>query len=729
MKQYFDWTVFGPFDAPPSGQMWAQMRLDGVKTIPPGGVEVDAPDGSLDFRELFGAMPVQTVAFAAAAVEFPTGGALTLRWNVDYWAALWLDGQEIFSLRSGAMGGPHRFSLLVEPGRHVFSMRVMSGSGGWSSSLVLESMDSEIPDDMRSDRGARWRDYRRSAVRLEYRPAPDDRFEGVGMEKFEEWAAAAGVDARWIGLVDHIEGAMFQSKHLPPSKKAKPEYEAQFKEWIKVLRARRFSALTWLPLTLWGPAWEAHPDWRVKFLVDPPPDGESRGHNCCLNSPYGDALLRFSVECLQRFDLDGIWFDGAGLHGGAVRQVVGCVCEHCAKRFLAETGRIIPSKYDWSSEDFRHWVKWRYDNFAANWQRLVDGVHAAVPEAAIAFNHYHRENVGWNGAIPLNPFGHDFISATEADYEPSRAAFYTRCMRAYGRGHAETWMGLNAARTIDRHGLPSENPRKLIDFALGCCVGGGHPSVGGFTPLLKLMADEVKQRAPYLGLPSIPQVALHVSQQTETFVNGRDPAIVTPGWEDSYWPVVGRWHNLLSDAGRSCDVVYDDQLTFANLSRYPVLVMPLPTSLSDAQHAAITQYVENGGRLLVGPDFGQADEWGEPLEKPLPLPAGSIPLVENLQRLLPAPLVEPSEGLHLGLFRRGENETVVVLRNVDSDLERQAPRQRWGASLRWRGAEPFQARAMLPEPGPALPLRRDGGAWRIELPPMVWGQVVVVETK
>jgi hypothetical protein len=623
------WTVVGPVAVPAGGDLWTPLKLDGAMKPPTSvpaflgesgrRVEVDLPGSTLNFSEVFGLQPARTGAFAFTDFEVPECSTLTLRWDVDYWGLLWLDGREVFALRNGNGGAPgqmrHRVTLALDPGRHCLALRVMAGQGGWNSSLEVEEWCVGVPDLLREDRDARWRDYRQAAVRLEYRPEPDSPCEGGGREKLEAWMAAAGVEARWIGVTHHIHGAYFQSRNLPAWEGAKPEYEEQIREWVRLLHWHRFAAMTWLPLTLWGPAWKAHPDWRVQFLVDPPPDGESWGNNCCLNSPYGNALLRFCVETLKKFDLDGLWFDGAGLHGGAVRQVVGCVCPHCAKRFRAETGRKLPRAYDWNAPDFRHWVQWRYDNFAANWQRLVDGVHAAVPQATVVFNHYHREGVGWNGAIGLNPVGHDYVSGTETDYDTARSGFYTRCMRAYGRGHVENWMGL-ATRHVNLRG-EVENARRVMDFALGCCNAGGHPSMGGYTTLLKGVADEVKMRAPYLNLPTVPYLALHVSQQTETFLFGRNPTFVTSKWHDHYWASAVGWHRLLSDAGFASDVLYDAHLDKAKLSAFPILLMPFATALSEAQWKRILAYVKAGGKLIAGPWFGLCDEWGETRSLPL----------------------------------------------------------------------------------------------------------------
>ncbi|HPP13132.1 MAG TPA: beta-galactosidase trimerization domain-containing protein, partial [bacterium] len=377
--------------------------------------------------------------------------------------------------------------------------------------------------------------------------------------------------------------------------------------------------MSWLALILARSAAREHPDWRQKYLViDPPGLEKYREVACCINSPYGQALISFSIEVLQKFDLDGLWFDGASFspiwHQPAI---ISCVCPHCQERFREETGLEIPKEYNWSLPAFKHWVKWRYDMYSRYWQQLVDEVHQAVPEATIVFNHYHRENVGWHGAIPLKPFGKNFVSGTEADGEPLRGAFYTRLMRAYGRRDTEVWMALEQGRKGIRNGREVVfNPREVVDFVLACATAGGHASVGGADfdvegPSLADIAGLLKVRAPYLGLPSVPYIGLHLSQQSETFVFGRNPDYITGDWQDYYWNSATGWHHLLTYSGLTCEVLFDDHLKSSFLKKYPVLILPLALALTRQQYQTLLNYVAAGGTLITGPWFGLFDEWGQ----------------------------------------------------------------------------------------------------------------------
>jgi len=516
----------------------------------------------------------------------------------------------------------NRIVVAVPAGHHVLCLRLISGTGGWGFILDVAGWHAGLDDMMKTDREAGWRDYTRSLVRYENRPAPDGQCGGIPIEQCALLMANMGVDARWISVMNHA-ALLYDSAYLPKWKDAKPEHEVQLKRWVQLLHDRRISVMSWMDFSINDPAWEKHPDWRHQYLVPPPADSALSHGACCINSPYGEALIQCSIEALKKFDFDGLWFDGAFFSPiWCTTQPVSCVCPHCGRKFKAETGLELPERYDWSLPMFPQWVQWRYAMFSAYWQRLVDAVHAEVPQASIVFNHYHREGVSWNGAIPLNPFGHDFVSGTEADGEALKGAFYTRCMRAYDRPHTEVWMGLGGAAKKTIRGTIC-HPRQIMNFALSCATAGGHASVGGGSPaveslVLSQMADELKRRAPYLELPTVPYAALHISQQTDTFVFGRHPRYTTFGKIDLYWNSLTGWHHLLAHAGLTLDVVYDDHLNNARrIGKYPVLIMPLAPAFNETQYQAVMQYVRQGGILITGPWFGVCNAWGEPRANPL----------------------------------------------------------------------------------------------------------------
>ncbi len=630
-----EWFVAGPFQIAGSLDAWTETELDFATetprpleslngqrlksaTLPPGACVID-------FTALLGWPEGTPQAYAFAEIETAKDGALSISYDAD-WSACWrIDGKEVFSTKAGNRGHVggmrHRFSILLNAGRHLLSVRVISGTGGWSLLTHAMEWSAEIPDELRAGPDASWRNYMKALIRNENRPLPDGTCGGVPKESFELLSANMGVEARWIGVAHHHKGSYFPSKHLPLWPEATPEHERQLHEWVDEIHKRKICAMSWLALSENEAAWNAFPDWRQEYLIPPKPGATHSTRMCCVNSPYGEAMINYSIEAIERFGLDGIWYDGSNFSTTHVRPLpVSCSCRHCKRKFKDETGLELPVSVDWSKMEFKRWVQWRYEMFSGYWQRLVDRIHERFPYASIAFNHYHREGVGWSGAIPLNPFGRGFLSATEADGEPLRGAFYTRCMRAYGRGGSEVWMGLNGTRQETPRG-PICNPRKAMDFALACATAGGHASTGGGDaaveiPLLGRLASELRPRAPHLNLPSVPYAALHLSQQSETFVFGRDPQY-SGAWTDHYWHSLAGWHHAMAFAGLACDVVYDAHIDDGSFAKHPLLIMPLAPALKNGQFERILAYVKDGGTLVAGPWFGVCDEFGEALEKPL----------------------------------------------------------------------------------------------------------------
>ncbi|MCC6679896.1 MAG: hypothetical protein IT445_03240 [Phycisphaeraceae bacterium] len=69
---------------------------------------------------------------------------------------------------------------------------------------------------------------------------------------------------------------------------------------------------------------ELHPDWQQRG-----PEGDPTGCMCYL-SPYGRFTLGQTAEVLERYEVDGIYYD---------QMPVGCFCPWCAAKFKARFGR------------------------------------------------------------------------------------------------------------------------------------------------------------------------------------------------------------------------------------------------------------------------------------------------------------------------------------------------------------------------------------------------------
>ena len=624
------WTLIGPFQVPGSLDPWLALDLDNAAKIPFSlshingepvqTIKVELEASALDLRKHLGLCEGRVQAYAFAQFEMPEDGCISINYDADYWAAWTVDGVAVFDTKRGN-GGPvgkmrHRFSMLLEKGPHVIGVRIQSGTGGWTLILHSATWSTKIPEEFNAGREAAWRDYAKACVRVEHRPEPTGFIDGLPQGDYELLMMNSGVDARWISVARDHCGSHYKSACLPRWKGATPESERNLKAWVDDLHKKRISAVSWLTLTENEAVWQERPECRQQYLVSPAPDASHGTRMCCINSTYGDDLIGFVIEAIGKFDLDGIWFDGCDLSTTHVRPLpVSCVCPHCKDRFKKDLGLEIPRRLDWNDPVFRRWIQWRYDTFADYWQKLVDQVHSRFPQASIAFNHYHREGCGWSGGIPLNAFGHGFISATEADGDEFKGAFYTKCMKAYGRGNSEVWMGVGSRQTLRGNTC---NKKAALNFALSCATAGGNCSLGSGLNGIHAIAEvaaELKPRAPFVGLNSEPYVALHLSQQTETFVFGRDPEYCGH-WSDPYWNSLVGWHHAIAFSGLTSDVIYDTALDDGAFTKYAILIMPIAPALKDPQMEAVLRYVSHGGTLVTGPWFGACDEFGEANSRP-----------------------------------------------------------------------------------------------------------------
>lgn len=453
--------------------------------------------------------------------------------------------------------------------------------------------------------------YGKTPLRLEARPDPLTFSSPEVIAQMEKTVADTGVKTQWLAVVDPNGNPYYASKCLPTVLTDLDKREKQLKETISDMHKRGLSVMSWYPVILSKSSWEKQPEWRQKYMEDPIP-GDQQSIWCCINTGYGDALIKFCNEAIDKFDLDGIWFDGS-----AFTQIwhqplpYSCICDSCKALFKKQTGYDLPTRANWDDPVFRRWVAWRYDVFGAYIGRLAAGIRKKHPNAAVAINHYHRPMIAWQGGIPLNPFKADIISGSEAKGEHD-ADLVMRLVRGYGRSQAEVWTSIGLGSD------PETSPEKdnLIHHGLTCVTAGGHPAFGGdpWSPgvagTLKDIAGFLNKLDPYVSQDSVPYAAMLISQQTETFYLSRERKGLA--WEmEPFWKSITGWTQGLMQSHIAPDYIYEKQLTAKNLKRYKALFMPMSIAISDAQCATVLRYAKGGGTVILGPWSGTADEWGE----------------------------------------------------------------------------------------------------------------------
>lgn len=442
---------------------------------------------------------------------------------------------------------------------------------------------------------------------------------GIDREEFEHILAESGVDARWIGVYHH-GGPRYRSQFLPISHHTPGDLTDDLVWWVETVHSRGMNAITWCGFHCES-AWEERPEWRMQFLGE---DGDFRC-DCCVNTGFGEAFIGLLLEFFEKFDLDGVYIDGATISSRVGHKAPGCVCPTCRELFVTETGRETPRQVDFYDANFRAWVKWRFANFTGYLKGLVTAVHAAYPEKKIVMNHYHRPEsqpiLGWDTACPLDLYDcGDIITGAEGMMDTVRSVFCSKLALGYGR-KVDVWQPVARWRLGDDWQF--HEPIGLLHHAAAVVTGGAFPSFGFETGVhegsmhshaenfLRPAAEFLRKRARYVELPGSNFVAMHISQQTETFFFGRQREKTGYGW---YWDSTIGWEQLMREAGAATDFIFDSHLLDTDrLGRYRAVVLPLSIALSVSQAETLTRYAENGGILILGPWSGRCDEDGEAL--------------------------------------------------------------------------------------------------------------------
>lgn len=452
--------------------------------------------------------------------------------------------------------------------------------------------------------------YGRACFRLELRPLPST-VESTYAD-MEACLAKSGVKARWISVVDPWGSPVYPSRIIPSPYNDSEHQEGILHKWVSAIHSQGSAVISWYPLIFSEAGWKTHSEWRQVSLL-PWPQGKSQEISCCVNSSYGDAVIELMCEAISKFKLNGIWFDGSAFTEIWERPLpLTCFCDSCREKFKQDTGLDLPDKLDWDDPVFRRWVAWRYEVFGSYIGRLAREIRKRHPDVAIVVNHYHRPQIPWHSAIPLDIYDADIITGSEATGIDS-VDLVMRLCRAYNRKQSEVW------RPLDIGGNPPEafQTNDLLHHALACYIAGGFPSFGypggdinKAYETISLISPIMSSIHPYVGGKSLPYLAIHISQQSETFYFGR--AIDGKNWKlEPFFALLSRWTKELMNHHIAPDYIYDKALTKENLSRYKVLLMPFSPSLSQVQAESILYFIKEGGTVYIGPGCGEVDEWGE----------------------------------------------------------------------------------------------------------------------
>jgi hypothetical protein len=351
---------------------------------------------------------------------------------------------------------------------------------------------------------------------------------------------------------------------------------------------------------------QAHPDW-----ISTTAAGEPRRHWAnpdlwvtCALGPYNfDFIDRVNREIVTKYDVDGVFANRWAPQGGD------CFCVHCEANFKAATGRSLPRTTDRRDPARRAFLEWRVARLTElwkHWDASIRGIRSAAR------------------FIPNGP--PDMKTAAEladiqfADYQARRGLVPPW---ANGRRAKEfrAVMGRRPVAGIFSVGL--EEPYRWKDsvqseaevklWVADATANGMRPWVTKFSgvlydrrwlPIVERIYDWHFRHERYLrNERPLARVALLHSEQTETYHQG-----VADG-DRAADHMLGMYHALI-EARVPFELVHEALLTPERLDAFKLLILADAAALSDAQCAAIRDYVKRGGSILATFASSLFDEFG-----------------------------------------------------------------------------------------------------------------------
>lgn len=341
---------------------------------------------------------------------------------------------------------------------------------------------------------------------------------------------------------------------------------------------------------------ELHPDWAC---VGPSgevagKEGFVTGATCNLSAYTSELMIPQLLELIEKYDVDGFWVDG---ENWATRA---CYCPRCTGAFTAETGiSDIPT-----AADQPYWAEWAAFHrraFEAHVQAYTDAVHARKPSCLVCSNWMYTVGQPAPITVPVDYLSGDFSwvwstgdALLEGRFMDSRGLSWN--LMAWGFTTGEPGMS----------GWTFKPPAMLCQEA-ACVIslGGafqiyntpqrnGHLT-GWHQDVMAEVARFVRARQPWCQhTETVPQAAVLHAQ---SHFHAATEDVLISKWKGVHGPVTGALHALLEN-GYSTDILNEDAL-LERLRDYALVVIPEQTRLPETLQAALTAYVQAGGKLLL----------------------------------------------------------------------------------------------------------------------------------
>lgn len=329
-----------------------------------------------------------------------------------------------------------------------------------------------------------------------------------------------------------------------------------------------------------------HPDWQQRLA-----DGEKVNH-LCFNSPFRDYQLAQVREVLEKYEVDGVYFD---------QFPMSCYCEYCKARFKKEYGYDMPVQPLPNTKNWKHLREFKQDSIKSFCTRVRYIIKECRPEAAFVQNVPHWEET----YIPeiVSQYADALVVENYLTDKVENLGLKGKLTEAYAR--KPVWF---CQRHVVRHDA-AVNPIAQTQLLLAVAIsdkfsptmlefGAFDYSMKGFDDLKQTFSHACTIRDSLRGSEPVKYCALLHSKSTERF------------YRKAHLESLQGIHQLLVEQHIPFGIITEDQIQSQELSNYKVLVLPNAVCLQKPTVKEIELFVQKGGGLVATFMSGLMDEEG-----------------------------------------------------------------------------------------------------------------------
>ena len=330
--------------------------------------------------------------------------------------------------------------------------------------------------------------------------------------------------------------------------------------------------------------------------------GEGRGHgkglydSCPRPAPDGDGylekfLLPLLREIVTKYKPGGVWVDGDHARTRT------CYCKNCREAWRRKTGKAAPPTNP-SAPDWPQWLALEQERYDAYRQRMAEVIHEANPMAMYTSNHSWRKTYGTRFDKIDPRCAPEWVDSYSADLSHGNSIRETRLSAMLLSPEEETPYDImhlinqdqkiSLGRVLQEGGITLASGGSWLLW-----LSGGTALDPDAQARVRLCAQFAQARKEALGRTLSWNPIAVLSSET----SWRQERI---GGKEGYYDFLAANHTALAlqDAGYGVDLV-NEHILQRRLDHYRVVVVPNQRQVAPATLAALSDFAQRGGRVLV----------------------------------------------------------------------------------------------------------------------------------